>query len=95
MNFNHYQQRVAEQGHNFSANHQPGWELFLATGLCEETGEVTKIIRNAYLNGLTPGANALAEELGDVLHYIAYIAYRNGLSLEKIAEDNIKYKEVK
>ncbi|NJM72584.1 MAG: hypothetical protein HC862_21885 [Scytonema sp. RU_4_4] len=92
MDFDQYQQEIAEYGDKFTANHQPGWELFLATGLCEEAGEVTALIRKAHRRGIPVGANSLAEELGDVLCYVAYIAHRYDLSLEKIASENINYK---
>lgn len=92
MNFDQYQQEIAEYGDKFSANHTPGWELFLVTGLCEEAGEVTALIRKAHRKGASVNKEELSEELGDVLCYLAYIAYRNGLSLTEIAQQNIDQK---
>lgn len=92
MDFNQYQQQIAEYGDKFSANHTPGWELFLVTGLCEESCEITSLIRKAHRRGKQANTDGLAEELGDVLCYVAYIAYRYGLSLEDIAQQNIDFK---
>lgn len=92
MNFDRYQQQVAEYGDKFTANHQPGWQRFLATGLCEEAGEVPAIIRKAHRKNVDVNTTKLAEELGNVLCYLAYIAYRNGLSLTDIAQINIEQK---
>ncbi len=92
MNFEEYQEKIAKYGDKFTANHTPGWELFLATGLAEEIGEVIALIRKAHRKGAEVDKRLLSEELGDVLCYLAYIAHRNGLLLEEIAQQNIDLK---
>ncbi|MBI5023244.1 MAG: nucleoside triphosphate pyrophosphohydrolase family protein [Candidatus Magasanikbacteria bacterium] len=91
MNFNNYQklsQRTAlykDKGHNF---------IYPTLGLAGETGEVAekvkKILRDK--NGLVDEAtkNSLKKELGDVLWYLTQLATEFGLSLDDIADTNLK-----
>jgi|SRR3990167_3863510 len=66
---------------------------YLSLGLASEAGEVCgkikKVIRdnNGIVNSDT--RDALADELGDVLWYVARMADELGFNLEKIASDNI------
>jgi NTP pyrophosphatase (non-canonical NTP hydrolase) len=68
--------------------------VYPTLGLCGETGEVSekikKILRDN--NGEISEAKLgeLKKELGDVLWYLANLATELGLSLDAIAEDNLK-----
>lgn len=91
MNFNNYQnlsRRTAlykDRGHNF---------IYPTLGLAGETGEVAekikKILRDK--NGVVDEAtkDSLKKELGDVLWYLAQLATEFGLSLDDIADANLK-----
>lgn len=91
MNFNEYKklsQRTAlykNKGHNF---------VYPTLGLAGETGEVAekvkKILRDK--NGVVDEAtkDSLKKELGDVLWYLAQLATEFGLSLDDIADANLK-----
>ncbi len=59
-------------------------------GLSGETGEVVDLLKKAFHHGHTLDIFAVEKELGDVLHYVAGIATMLGLSLDKIAEENIQ-----
>ncbi|MEK7189405.1 MAG: nucleoside triphosphate pyrophosphohydrolase family protein [Patescibacteria group bacterium] len=91
MNFNDYQKlsrRTAlyqNKGNNF---------IYPTLGLAGETGEVAekvkKILRDK--NGVVDEAtkDSLKKELGDVLWYLTQLATEFGLSLNDIADANLK-----
>lgn len=91
MTFKEYQDQsrktaiYPDKGKNF---------IYPTLGLVGETGEVAekikKILRNK--NGIINDDDKIEinKELGDVLWYIAQLAAELNLSLDKIAEDNIK-----
>jgi len=66
---------------------------YLSLGLASEAGEVCGKIKKAIRdnNGIVNSdtRDALLDELGDVLWYVARIADELGFNLEKIASDNI------
>lgn len=61
-----------------------------AMGLCGEAGEVSEVIKKIVFHGHKMDALKIADELGDVLWYMAHIARTIGISLETIAEMNIQ-----
>jgi NTP pyrophosphatase (non-canonical NTP hydrolase) len=67
--------------------------VYPALKLAGEAGEVAekvgKALRDANGQFGQPRVDALGKELGDVLWYIAALAYDLGLSLESIAEGNL------
>jgi len=67
--------------------------IYPVLGLAGETGEVAekikKIIRDKGSKISQHDKKELAKELGDVLWYLANLAAELGLSLEKIAQDNL------
>jgi NTP pyrophosphatase (non-canonical NTP hydrolase) len=70
------------------------WLVYPALGLAGEAGEVAehakKIVRD---DGGTVGPErraAIAKELGDVLWYVAQLASELELSLDEIAEENLR-----
>jgi NTP pyrophosphatase (non-canonical NTP hydrolase) len=91
MNFEEYQEKSRKTalypnvGQNF---------IYPTIGLAGETGEVSekikKVIRDK--NGIIDeeDKNAIKKELGDVLWYVSQLAAELGLSLDDIAENNIK-----
>ena len=60
-------------------------------GICGESGEVAEVykkyLRGDYIN--TVMIDKIKKELGDVLFYVATLAYELEISLQEIAEDNI------
>lgn len=63
----------------------------MALGLCGEAGEVADLIKKFYYQGHTADPHAkLAEELGDIMWYLALGARCLGISLEDIAVSNIQ-----
>ena len=68
---------------------KPGCDdITFALGLGGETGEVLDILKKARRDCTTPDMTHLAEEIGDVLWYIANLCTAFGFSLEDIAEGN-------
>jgi NTP pyrophosphatase (non-canonical NTP hydrolase) len=65
-----------------------------ALGLASEAGEVAGVVKKAIRDldetALANLGPALKPELGDVLWYVAILAYNVGLTLEEVAEYNIQ-----
>ena len=60
-----------------------------ALGLCGEAGEVADSVKKAYMQGHHFDRWHIAEELGDVLWYIAETCAALGLSMSDVAAQNI------
>ncbi|RMD67670.1 hypothetical protein D6817_00960 [Candidatus Pacearchaeota archaeon] len=90
MDFNEYQERAKETAIYPTLAFR--W-IYPALGLAGESGEVVeklkKIARNKEGEISEEDRKKLGAELGDVLWYVAMLANELGLSLEKIAEDNL------
>ena len=67
--------------------------VYPALGLCGESGEVAEKVKKAIRDDggvLTPERrDALADELGDVLWYVAQVATEAGLDLGEVAAGNL------
>lgn len=59
-------------------------------GLCGEAGEVAELVKKAAWHGKPVSLEKMADELGDVLWYVADLASHYGLSLSEIAAGNIE-----
>lgn len=57
-------------------------------GLAGETGEVVDLIKKSLFHGHKMDKHKIAEELGDVLFYLDYIANTFDIPLESIAKGN-------
>jgi NTP pyrophosphatase (non-canonical NTP hydrolase) len=62
---------------------------YTALGLTGESGEVAEMIKKAFYHGHALEREKLSKELGDVLWYLAVMASGLGLSLDRIASENI------
>jgi NTP pyrophosphatase (non-canonical NTP hydrolase) len=60
-----------------------------ALGLCGEAGEVADLIKKWAWHDKELSRDAMADELGDVLWYVADLASAMNLSLDFIAEQNV------
>lgn len=60
-----------------------------ALGLAGEAGEFANLVKKMTAHGHPFDPDALADELGDVLWYLAEAATASGLDLEQIARDNV------
>lgn len=91
MDFAHYQQQAKETAVYPGAGTTPGL-AYVTLGLTGEAGEVAnkvkKIMRDHYGELTGPRAAAIAEELGDVLWYVAMAATELGADLGEIAALN-------
>ena len=87
MNFNEYQKHARS-----TAVYPKEYKvIYPALGLCGEAGEVAEKVKKT-LRGDTHSSDQLhriADELGDVLWYLAILAEDIGFDLEKIAEWNV------
>ena len=87
MNLDEYQELALR-----TAGHREDVEKILtgaALGLTGESGEVAEMIKKTYYHGHPLDREAISQELGDVLWYVAVMADGLGLSLEQIAAQNI------
>ena len=86
MTFKEYQE-AAER----TARKVPAAERFtnFGMGLAGETGEVIDYLKKVCFHEHPLDTTKLAEELGDVLWYVATLATTAGLDLDQIAEQNI------
>lgn len=91
MNFDEYQRKAG--GTAVYPRLNPHW-IYPALGLSGESGEVMeklkKILRDDDGRISNEKLDSIKKELGDVLWYISALASELGLSLQNIAEDNIK-----
>lgn len=62
---------------------------YLALGLCDEAGEVAKVVKRAFWHGKEIDREELKKELGDTLWYIAVFAHELGFTLEDVGAYNI------
>lgn len=63
--------------------------LVQTLGLCGEAGEVADLVKKDAWHGQTLTNERLADELGDVLWYVADMARARGIALEDVAARNI------
>lgn len=87
MNFAEYQQEAERTAKGLS--HDQRFVNF-GMGLAGEAGEVVDYLKKVCFHGHDLNIDKLAEELGDLMWYIATIANTVGLSMERIAEQNIE-----
>jgi len=91
MHFKEYQKRAATTAKYPSVGKR---YVYPALGLANESGEVLGKIKKIFRdhNGTLSKEykQAIKEELGDVLWYVAMLARDLGLELEDIAQTNIK-----
>lgn len=63
--------------------------IIAALGLAGEAGEFANMVKKLTAHGHNIPRDTLAEELGDVLWYVAEAASACGLSLGEIAQQNV------
>lgn len=87
MNGNEYQQAALRTA---GTEDEDSMLLNGVLGLCGETGEVADLVKKTKFQGHWFDSAKVAEELGDVLWYIAVTAHAIGFSLDEIMERNIE-----
>lgn len=90
MNFLEYQANANRTAKQF--NHLPTDLVHAALGLATEAGEFTTEVKRAFIYDKPVSREMIdhmTEELGDVLWYIALAAEHLGVSMDRIARDNI------
>lgn len=86
MTFDEYM----KQAMRTSGGDKESQKLYGPMGLAGESGEVIDYLKKVYFHGHQLDLNKLSKELGDVLWYLAAIANAFDLSLDNIAEENIR-----
>ena len=64
--------------------------LMATLGLAGESGEVADLVKKSHYHGHDWDIDKLGLELGDVLWYVAILAWYLGFSLSDIAKNNIE-----
>jgi len=92
MDTNYYQDWTIEIAKNFK-NELP----ILGLGLCEESGEVARILkrhcrkdRELNKSEAEETTKSMKDELGDVLYFVTFIASEFNLSLEELMSGNMQ-----
>jgi NTP pyrophosphatase (non-canonical NTP hydrolase) len=90
LTFREYQQRAAATARYPDAGRNP---IYPTLGLAGEAGEVCekvkKVLRDNGGQFDAAAIQAIQQELGDVLWYVARLAAELGLEMEQIAADNL------
>lgn len=84
-----YQREAERTGREWDEKERDQHRMLLAMGLGGEAGEVLEIIKKEVGHGRAPDADHMAEELGDVLWYLAEEARLHGFTLSEVARRNI------
>ena len=86
MRIEEYQEmaKVAVQQHSSEKDEISHWTI----GLVEEAGEVASLVKHRYYNNEKVPLERIAEELGDVLWYVAAICNGLHIDMAKVAELN-------
>lgn len=88
MNFEEYQEEMKRTASQFKITNE---NLCLgAMGIAGEAGEVADYIKKVVFHSHELSKEKLAEELGDVMWYLAYLSEVIGYSLGEIADMNSK-----
>ncbi len=87
MTLNEYQKFAAQGIHTATLEREP--VVGFALGLAGEAGEVVDDIKKRIFHGREVPIEHTAEELGDVMWYVANIASQYNLSLEDILIQNV------
>jgi NTP pyrophosphatase (non-canonical NTP hydrolase) len=63
--------------------------IIAALGLAGEAGEFANLVKKLTAHGHEIPVTSLSDELGDILWYVAEAATACGLSLSKVAQNNV------
>ncbi len=63
--------------------------IYTTLGLNGEAGEVAELVKKAFFHGHELPREQLKHELGDVLWYVAVLAWTMGWDLDEVAQENI------
>ena len=90
MELNEYQAEALRTSGGFEAEKPEFRLLTSALSLCGEAGEFGNDVKKMIRHGHVISPEYLAEELGDVLWYIADLATVLGFTLDDIAQRNVE-----
>ena len=88
MNFNKFQQECIR-----TANPNMNWKderLNWALGIAGESGEYCELIKKEFFNGKPLDLEDAKKELGDILYYVAMAANNLHISLDDVADLNVR-----
>lgn len=89
MDLDVFQSHARRTGNTWDEKEHDQHRMLLAMGLGGEAGEVLEIIKKEVGHGRARSREHMAEELGDVLWYLAELASVHGLTLSQVAELNV------
>lgn len=89
MNLNEYQREAMRTAGSMNYDHSP-MLLNGVLGMAGEAGECADLVKKHLFQGHELDRAHLAEEIGDVLWYVAVAAQSIGWTLEGIAQGNVQ-----
>jgi len=89
MNLNEYQDLRAVYT-VYKKQHFADGLVYSVLALCGESGELANKLKKHLRKGTEPDREMLADELGDCLWYVAAVAAELGISLEEVAQMNLR-----
>ena len=87
MNFDEYAAMVHDLAFYPNTDTELGYPTL---GLCGEAGEIANKVKKVYRDGIPVPTDALVDELGDVLWYVAALANALKTPLSEVARRNIE-----
>jgi len=89
MDLNEYQQQAAGTAVYQDQKTVDGL-TYAVLALCGESGELANKLKKHLRAGTPVDADALADELGDVLWYVSAVAKELGRTLDSVADQNLR-----
>ena len=89
MDFNDYQVAALNTSGAYGVGETDNRKVLSALCLAGEVGELCNLIKKMVAHGHDIPSERIADELGDILWYVAEVATANGLVLEDVARQNI------
>jgi len=90
MDFSEYQALAQTTSGAYGDGQSIHRQALSSLALAGEVGELCNLVKKKVAHGHDIPVSEIADELGDVLWYVAEVAEAHGLALQDVAKDNIE-----